>query len=203
MKTILTIDFNIIMAPCIDLYNHLINEFDNLHDRIGSESLVWHGQAAMDIYSKLTNEIILDKFLEVDKDNIHFLHGQEDVLHFLDKNEDNHVYNIDFYSDTHEYNGTIDNRNWVTYGLNNGYIKNYEWIKALNSPIVEGVETPVTVEKAELTLLPNIDQIFIASSEEWILPQYMPLFDLWLMISRKILGKNVNMEDYYQLRGEY
>lgn len=195
MKKVLTIDFNIIMSPSLNLYDKFVSEFNPLANNIDDKSLLWYGKAELVFYRKLS-ELLTYKLTTMPAENIHFLHGQEDIIRYLDK--DSEVINIDFYHDLEKYDKKLTNDNWAAYAIDKGLISKYTWIHAMNSNVENSynIDTSLCLEKIMLTMLPDVDEIIISSSEEWVLPQYMPLFDLWLQLPPLIANKRLVMEDY-------
>ena len=71
MKTILTVDFDIIMAPSIMIYNEYVPglSFRELKDKCGIYN---HCKADMVHYARLTR-LLMHAFKTIPKENIHFI----------------------------------------------------------------------------------------------------------------------------------
>lgn len=139
---ILTIDFDIIMSPSIDLYNDFdegVNEFLDKFDFIGIL------EANLELYRNLTQIILTNK------DKIKFIYDHHDIVEFLkDVEEPIELHNIDYHHDLgygedmpwhrplreNEYH----EGNWVKYLYDLEKIKSYIWYKDYKSsdPVEEG-----------------------------------------------------------------
>ena len=95
MKTVLTIDFDIIMKPSIQLYNNLIST-ENYIDNIESWNFVKYAPADLIIYNKLTNYLLtlIDSTTE-----IHFIENHDQILNYLEDNDKYNLINIDHHHD--------------------------------------------------------------------------------------------------------
>jgi hypothetical protein len=183
---ITTIDFDIIMHPCIDIFNDsdlTADQYLNRYDFLG------HMAADLELYVQLTNFI-----LSFDKEKIVFIYAHSDIIdHLKEITEPIDLYNIDYHHDViyeeninwksplKEYN----EGNWVKKLWDDGKIKKYVWLKDYKS------ENPSSkVEKKYITSkhfiylynlneLKDSDKIYISLSPEWIPSYYTCLYDLW------------------------
>ena len=115
MKTIISIDMNIIMSPSLPLYGRDIREFDSIERYIDSNNFILYAPADLGIYGRLTNEILIPYLKKLPKEKVHLVYGQEDTLHYL--NEPSTIINIDFNNDIDDYTDRIYNNNWISYGF--------------------------------------------------------------------------------------
>lgn len=189
MKKILTIDFDIIMNPSIDLYNDSdlgVDEFLNKFDFIPVIS------ADLNLYRDLT-EIVL-KYIN----NITFIYDHHDIVDFLkDEEEPFELYNIDYhhdigYEEKNKWHIPLSENdyhegNWVRYLYNINKIQKYIWYKSYysSSPDAE-IEKYLTEEhlihntNIELfTKEIEFDRVYISLSSEWVPEYYRTLYYLW------------------------
>ena len=138
MYNIVSIDFDIIMAPSIELYNNIVGPNRWEEDFIYNPQLAL-SQADLIHYKNLTNWL-LDVVPQMDPSNIHFIENHEDIVKYCDRecsitNIDHHhdiVYNKD------EINiilpdDKLNCGNWVKYLFENNKLKYYHWINNGNS----------------------------------------------------------------------
>lgn len=183
MMKILTIDFDIIMAPSIQSYNGLVNDIE--WDRF--EEL--NPAANLAFYERLTNWLLDNMTLE----NTKFINSHEEILGFIPEGEEVEIYNIDHHHDC-GYHGSADEPlncgNWVAKIPN---LKKYTWINDANSDInttTKLINGYIDFEYYDLKYLPKPDLIVICYSKEWIPPRYRRLFKIWQKIGEKLYGEN-------------
>lgn len=129
METILTIDFDIIMWPSIELYNNMITSNDDkmipMQQMI---PLINYANADLELYYKITNYLLNQK----DKGTeIIFIDSHEEILNYI-KSETN-VINIDHhhdlgYNDSQWDNSSPECGNWAYLGIKKNLIKKYIWL---------------------------------------------------------------------------
>lgn len=204
MKTILTIDCNILMSPSLPFYQNHIGEFVSIGELLDPYSLLRFAPANLNVYEKLTNEVILPLLMQLPVEKIHFVYGQEDTIHFLDPNEENYLINIDYHGDTEPYDNVLNNTNWISYAFDKGLISQCIWLNDIDSNLEETngypIDTSIGIENAILELLPFPDEVIISISDEWILPQYKPLITLWINMIQTLTGKPIEYEEYQEER---
>lgn len=187
MQQIVTIDFDIIMAPSIDLYNNRIGDFEkSVEEFMRNFPCAGIPNANMDIYRILTHFIN-----KVDSSKISYITQHREMRRFIDEfDEPIELINIDHHHDI-EYNSLEANStenehdgNWVKTYYQKGKIGKYYWIKNVNS-------TPINIEQSEkfphesfyfseeILELYHPDRLIICLSPEWVPPMYHPLFSLW------------------------
>lgn len=185
MKKIVTIDFDIIMHPSIELYNDSDMSID---EYLLEYSFLGILEADLELYSNLTKYIS-----SFNKDNIHFLYSHDEIISFLENQEEQFILvNIDHHHDLGygKYaQWSIPLRiynegNWVKklYDLNK--IKKYIWLKDYRSNDVASRGEKFITEKHfisnyNLDDLKDADELYISLSPEWVPEYYRHLYDLW------------------------
>ena len=190
MKKIVTIDFDIIMGPSIEVYNHFI-PYEKTWDE-----LMLNPQIALSTGDYVHYQRILIWLLkmakEMPKENFHFIGEHHSILKFLDENEQYDIVNIDHhhdcgYADDEGIYKTmdIDCTNWVAKAYDKGLVKRYTWLhnadSTLYSPTAKRIiDFKFDLKNYNLDMLPTPDEIYICFSEIWIPPTLRPLFYIWL-----------------------
>lgn len=175
---IVSIDFDIIMAPSIEFYNNLLS----LKPPILEDPLMQVCRADCIHYHRLT-KWLNQKIQFVDKESIIFIKSHEMINDYI-QGENITLYNIDHHHDLgyREDNTVIHCGNWALHLLKEKKINKYIWINNENSNIglIESVdfETQSLREFNLNTLKP--DKIIICFSPEWIPKQFHPLYYLWI-----------------------
>lgn len=184
---IVSIDFDIIMAPSIEFYNNLVSYedlFDNELMRICNADLIH--------YSRLTVWLLKEINRLTDNDII-FIKSHDSIIKCLEQNPNITLFNIDHHHDlgyTGETDEPINCGNWAKYLLNNHLIKNYIWINNENSVSPKHYKEKYGMETLKSFNLDNLeaDKIIICLSPEWVPPQYRHLFFLWMDIVQETYG---------------
>ena len=205
MKTILTIDFDIIMAPSIMIYNEYVPglSFRELKDKCGIYN---HCKADMVHYARLTR-LLMHAFKTIPKENIHFIHNHDSVVNYVKEkvtliNIDHHhdlSYNQDLERDQLEQLGCA---NWVRWLYEKDLIENYFWIKNDISIMPEKYFDFRYLELKTLEDLNsffdknNVSEIIICFSEPWIPDEYYELFYLWMDLCNEQYKTHFEFEDY-------
>lgn len=196
---VLSVDFDIIMAPDINLYNTWVNAAPETNEKgeqmpprtvdvLAKDYPMLNGcRADLHHYQKIVNAILtILPGLKVEDIRVSYNH--EDIKYVLENLEEADVYNIDHHHDMGYMapDGNLEEppvcscANWVQYFKSKGIIKNYTWIKNENSelnPMVEENAQLVNLISVELLeILPRIDKLFICLSPEWTPGMYHPLF---------------------------
>lgn len=192
MKNIVTIDFDIIMAPCIEIYNDLIAPMGWEHFLKIDQMKVL--TADLDHYQKLTNYLI--KIIKkLNKENIVFIENHAQIIHYLDTNERLNIYNIDHHHDCGYRNDEGKKRheleltcgNWALFLKNMNILNNFYWINNKNSNRPPEEKKQIKYVEHELNdfnldNLPIPDKLIICLSEPWVPPMFRPLYFLWMDI---------------------
>lgn len=195
MKNILTIDFDIIMAPCIELYNHMVPNvsWENLMTNF-SQGKLFH--ADLYLYQFLTDKLLflLEK---MNKEDIVVIENHGQIIKYLDLNEKMNIYNIDHHHDCGYPNsqGKIEEdilncSNWGLILSKKKILNNFYWIRNDNSNIpnndVRKVDfIDIELSKFNFENMPIPDQLILCLSEPWVPPYIRPLFFTWLDIANK------------------
>lgn len=200
MKNIVTIDFDIIMAPCINLYNDWIESQNyTIHNVLSNFPFLENMNADLIIYKRLT-EYIMKVIQFLDAEQIHFIDSHEDIQKFINE-KDITIYNIDHHHDI-AYGQTRQKinipllephcSNWVKFLKDSNRLKEYIWINNDNSELlfddILKYYPTKTIKFKDFNLdglVEKTDMLCICKSSAWILPSYLPLFDLWKTICEK------------------
>lgn len=192
MKNIVTIDFDIIMAPCIDLYNNLVPNYswENLLNFEQMRLLT----ADLIHYQKLTQWLVAI-IKKLNKEDIVFIEDHGQILKYLSTDEKLNIYNIDHHHDCgydKDENKTINELklhcgNWGLFLENMGIINNFYWINndsSFSPPIDKQKVKYLEYKLSNFNLfnLPTPDKLIICLSEPWVPPMFRTLFYTWLDI---------------------
>jgi hypothetical protein len=199
---ILSIDFDIIMAPDIDLYNHFVNSNQPIKKIQEIHPLVQYAKADLGIY-----QIILPQILkitdQIDINDIRVSLTHEDIKNLLEGEKDITVFNIDHHHDLGYARNDKDVcccANWASYYLDAGVINNYIWVRNENSDLGYDYDDDderigvVTLQEFNFDGLPKIDKVFLCLSPEWVPDVYHPLFFTTLDLINQ--QKNYHLEIY-------
>lgn len=187
METIVTIDFDVIMWPSIELYNNFISgEKDKINELERDIPLLHYANADLYLYYKLTNYLLNNKNKE-----IIFIKSHEEILKHI--NTPCNLINIDHhhdlgYNEEQWKNKNINCGNWGYWGIKNGIFKRFIWLHGMmstpwdppeqynikNIPIIDNI-----ILEMDLNKICNPSKIIICSSYNWIPMNIRPLFILW------------------------
>lgn len=190
---VVSIDFDIIMAPSIELYGSFGQKqpYEDYYMNLFNADLV--------IYNKITNWL-LNNVPNLNETDIYFIESHEQIINFLPKDDNIALFNIDHHhdlgykspKDLDEEDLSLDCGNWGLYLLKNNLITNYTWIKNSNSSKSfynkYSYNSKCFYDFDLNKLKPN--KIIICLSAPWVPEQYYPLFNLWIDMISKI--KNTN-----------
>ena len=198
-KTLVTIDFDIIMGPCILFYNHLVpqSKWEDLNTYEIANSL----HADYGIYFKLTS-YLCNLLKKLKSDQIVFVTGHDQVLNFIDKNEKYNIINIDHHHDLGYGNNAqkgheLNCANWVKYMMDNDQCSSYMWFRNQDSELTGGVDqTDITHLCTDILLtmdtnldgLATPDLLCIVTSPQWVPPKFLYLLDCWLTMCESFYG---------------
>ena len=187
----MTIDFDIIMGPCILFYNHLVpqSKWEDLNTYEIANSL----HADYGIYFKLTS-YLCNLLKKLKSDQIVFVTGHDQVLNFIDKNEKYNIINIDHHHDLGYGNNAqkgyeLNCANWVKHMMDNNQCSSYMWFRNQDSELTGGVDqTDVTSLCTDILLtmdtnldgLATPDLLCIVTSPQWVPPKFLYLLGCWL-----------------------
>lgn len=187
---ILSIDFDIIMAPSIGFYNNLVGEEDPVEDYVEQFSFITNLPADLYIYEYLTRCILLSLQHNVKK--IYFIDGHDKIINAIPKDEPVEIINVDHH---HDIGYEIENwrlplltpncGNWVKYLKDRKMIDKYTWIHneefdPVNEDGEKYLDKEVSLSKINLEkIAKEIDCLVICASYEWVPPIYHPLYQTW------------------------
>jgi hypothetical protein len=187
---VLSIDFDIIMAPDIALYNAMINTSPegSIEQRIKEFPMLAGCRADLNHYQKLVN-LILNVTEGISVEDIRVAFSHEDIKTVLTDLEDVHMYNIDHHHDLgypQEDDSTPSDAcscaNWCDYHFNKNIIVQYTWYNNTNSGPVppDWIESDKVFikdfQELNIASLPKMDKVFLCLSPEWTPSMYHPLF---------------------------
>ena len=210
MVKVVTIDFDIIMSPCIEFYNDLIGVEDPLKDFVKDFSFLTNLPADLYQYEHLTRYIIrsLKNVCQ-----IHFITSHEKIVPILESlphDEPVEVVNIDHHHDV-GYDIKFDKPiissscgNWVKYCRDRKFLDSYCWIKNDNSNDIESrvyrekyIDQEILFKDAQLEqLAKETDILVICASYEWIPPIYHPLILNWQTICEEVIGQEYPFDSF-------
>lgn len=191
MVNILSVDFDWIMEPCINLYNGMADDGINLSQNV--EELK-HIQCVPDYNKFYQISVYIKNIAKTINDNskIYFCDKHREILDCInDKWKLDipvHIYNIDHHHDC-GYFGDIKKNTENGPGSNNwalmsDKIKKYTWINnknsetiSLNNDIIQHFD--VFEQSSDINLINYIkfDYIFVCLSPGWVPTELFPLFD--------------------------
>lgn len=209
MKNILSIDFDIIMAPTINLYNGKVPAV-KWEGELENDKYLQLATADLQHYQKLT-EYLLYLTKKLPKEKIHFIldHEQIALKLNLDQEKEYIITNIDHHHDI-AYNdkeveyieGMPNCADWAKWLIERGMVKTYRWINNSNSTAVFKEELNkminITVDLSKFDLFSQIDpdEVFICLSPPWVPPMYRTLFYCWMDILNRIYDTHFDFEDW-------
>lgn len=204
MKTILTIDFDIIMDSYSELYSD-------------KECIPWDmklncipGLREMPVnsfhYEKVTN-LLLTLFMALEKEKVHFIQHHHSICNLLHEGAKYNIINIDhhhdwFYKESFDkIKNNLDCGNWVSYCNYYNMINSYVWIKNETSrpPIDDSIKqinfSEYSLKDYDIYTMPKVDELYICFSPEYVPPYHYPLFFIWMSICSSFYKKHFDFED--------
>lgn len=181
---VLSIDFDIIMSPCINLYNDMAGEGEN--SQVNWEKIFYSRDLEKFLYYDSNTLTNLFKLLKEQKCKFEFIESHADIVPFITEKCD--LVNIDFHHDIwynkesteHYAEDKWSCANWVGYLGYKDLLNTYYWIKAGNSQQFVG-EFNVPWEKDNVDKIPflgSFDKVIICFSPNWVPYKYRHLYDL-------------------------
>ena len=205
MKTILSIDFDIVMAPSIEIYNAIVPKY-NWEEIAVHEPFAALAYPDYEHYQKLVN-FIINLLPHLNKNQIVVIENHGKIVNHVPVNEDYRIINIDHHHDVWyppdpkcRDNDSVNCANWVRKLYETGYLKESVWVKNLNSADVDYMYSHIInktynfsewIEKNE-NFIP--DQLVLSLSEPWVPTRIRPLFYLILDILNKYYNTHFNIE---------
>ena len=212
MKTILSIDFDIIMAPTINFYNHLVPKAK--WETLQLEPITNMFYADYRYYQELT-KFLLKLIKKYPKEKFHFIQNHDSILKFI-KDDKINLINIDHH---HDLGYKIELRekkvlpsqitvaNWVKYLKDNNQLNSYIWISSFSSEerddlLPTGFGRKYIDEQLylhDINLLDymdkDFDEIIICLSPEWVPIKYRDLYFTWFEIFNTFYDHFFKFED--------
>ena len=188
MKTVLTIDFDIIMEPNLPLYNDLVpgQSWENLLKYPQMNTL----QINAGHYEKLTT--LIDVLSNKEDIPIYFIDNHDQVVKYTKDFEKFNLINIDHHHDLGYHKdediNEINCSNWVKQLYKQDKINEYTWVNNTMScypeedNVKELLTYDISLEMYSIDLMPVPDMVIICLSPPWVPPYYLPLFTTWLRL---------------------
>ena len=206
MHHIVSIDFDIIMAPSIQLYNNMVGP-DKWEQEFMDIPQLALSQADLQHYQILI-QWLLTVVPQMKPGDIHFILDHEKILNFLPEDNDIIITNIDHHHDIayeppHFYDKVTDSNltcgNWVKYIADNKNLVRYHWVNNANSTFVpdecSGLLTSATdFRDFNFNALAVPQTLVICLSPLWVPPTYRPLFYGLMDICNFIHKRHYNVE---------
>ena len=203
MKKILSIDFDIIMYPCIEIYNQRVPTFS--WNDLKTNPLFGLVYGDLELYTKLT-KFLLEQTKKLEANNFHFIESHESIVNYLPKNQEFELTNIDHHHDIAycekdgqtKITSNLGCGNWVKYCFDNNYpITKYTWIHSdcSNFPIEQDKHF-LTDTRPIFSFNPyfgDYDEIIICLSKPWVPPNYQELFYNWINILENIYNTSFSI----------
>lgn len=206
----LTVDFDIILRPFINLYNDVISdnmtfgEFDKEYPTLSG--LI---QPDYFIYEYITT-FLMKLFKRLPKEKVFFIKSHEGVVKVLEQFDPGHeLCNLDHHHDIGYENVNINTKitqynvdcgNWVKYLKDQKIINNYVWIHNPNSNFPDPeLEKKYIAKEYELrqvdleTQLSTVDMVILCKSPEWLPVSIEPLWKLWMELANSTYNVEFNL----------
>ena len=189
---IVTIDFDIIMAPSIAFYSHMASTTD-----VFNIPFTQAFPADFIHYQRLT-KWLLSQIKNLSANDIIFISSHGQILDYI--NSQDVIINIDHHHDLGYPTDTKQNQihcgNWAGYLLENNLISDYIWIKNENSNQNKLYENDIKQYNFSNYDLDKLvaDKIICCLSPEWVPPQYRVLFFIWMDMLNEYYGVNYSLD---------
>ena len=203
MKKILTIDFDIIMSPSIEVFNDYDGTADEYTTRFDFLGLM---PADLELYQELTSFLLTQKHKK-----IYFMESHDEIVKLTKGEGPFELINIDHhhdlgYGENIRWNAPVrqvENGNWVHKLWELNRITKYTWLKdtaAIDPPIRANkyINEKHFLYTYDLTQLDDVVAIYIAHSPEWIPGYYEPLYNIWVELFKNTV--NSKEEEFITLQ---
>lgn len=200
MRKILSIDFDIIMAPTINLYNDLTQKgwefFEQFPQTDSFKIDAVH-------YQRLTG-LVTQLIKKLPKEKVHWIEDHGRIVHYIAQDSSPFLLvNIDHHHDVgyhpeEDEEEPLNCGNWVRYLQKQ--IISYTWIGNKNSSFPEKSEYRNLIhnrhilEDYDLDNLLDCDELYLCLSEPWVPPYLRPLFYTWIDLANSIDGLEFEMD---------
>lgn len=198
---IVTIDFDIIMHPSLNLYNNLIDDENTIQSiLLANKDANFVPNSDLFLYDYLT-EYVLKCLKRLPENRVFFIDDHNDVLDLFEEEnfprEEFNVINIDFHHDIAYDDEDVEHMieeadcgNWVKYLFeNNPKFKQYVWVKSEESLeyepewIFKKRVNVHDIKKYNLdSLAKTTDYLFLCRSPEWVPLKEQQLYETWINI---------------------
>ena len=192
MKTILSVDFDWIMQPDIEMYNALCGVSSNLQDLHNMWDFIQHRlqRTKFSCNERQFADLMffLSNITKNKKEHVHFILHHHQILDFIDPSEQVIIVNIDHHHDygyAQEDGKVLEQyptvANWVRCLHKENRLEKYIWVGNLNSDGINLVQKSLQDKfnfYTELSCIDTMhyDEIIICFSQEWIPPNIRPLY---------------------------
>lgn len=203
MAKIVTIDFDIVMAPSIDLYNNFSHS--SWEERYERHPLLKLADADYIMYHKIT-QYLLWVVPQMKKEDIHFIANHQSILNYINNKADPiDIINIDHHHDIMYAEGLekLTCGNWLAWIDKEFNLNSYLWVYDNNSRFPKPKDEKDKYKKKNFLTYPDMDykkysipdKLIICLSGEWVPPQYKHLFFVWFDICNQIHNTHYDLED--------
>lgn len=201
MEKILTIDFDIIMAPSIELYNDLVGDNKGVNDIIQKYPLLEYTLSGdFFIYELLTGQLI-KLFKNIPPENIHFIREHHQLIKFVNNKEKINLINIDHHHDLgyEKLSKKIllpNCGNWVKYLYEKDLLESYIWIHNSDSVMPNSkiiINNDYNLKDYNFQDLDKIDKLIICNSPQWLPTNFQALFTSWIGIAENYFERNFDI----------
>lgn len=199
---ILAVNFNVIMTPCIRLYDSLVDIkenptilWDSFKNELEIDNHISYDASILELIANFLRDILnRDKIPLVcptsTEDYIRFINGW---LPADDTKLD--IVNLDYTSgliptNSPEFQEVSDfdkynSRNWMTYLFSKDMVNSYEWYRCVNSKIIppedvnfEYKQSPLKSVMSIISNTDKFDYVLFCFDEHWVPYKYKHLYDL-------------------------
>lgn len=210
IKKVLSIDFDYIMGPTINLYNDICagdiapsRVWDRLEKERNIEASLKYDKENLDLIYRLVAKVA--KTVSNTK-RIMFAENHDMILKLLCEDDGNKydVYNVDqhhdiFYSeeqykDVAEF-GKASVGNWVLYLQQNGFLESYHWAKNSTSGKLQEKWDfqfeELSKYQAKSLMDIDFDYLFVCGSPQWVPYTFAHLYDTLKNTCEVIMGEKI------------
>lgn len=197
----LSIDFDIIMKPAIELYNDLTSATWRVRD-LEKEYPILSVVLPPDysIYQYVTR-FVLTMFKKLPQEKVFFIEHHRTAAKLLEGYKDISLCNIDHHHDVgydikpQRWLAQANDGDWVKYLMDRKSVIYYTWVCNDNSYLPSDDLRPIYVNKffqlkqVDLDQFTNnIDMLILCHSPEWIPIQYDKLWQIWIDLAETWYG---------------
>lgn len=203
MSAILTIDFDIIMSPSIQLYNDLVGDNKGVNKIIKQYPLLEYTMTAdFFIYEAITRELV-KLFKRIPSNDVYFISEHHNLIPLVKDINKFSLFNIDHHHDL-GYNKTTPTTkilrpecgNWVKYLGDKEKLNKYIWVCNDNSDMPPSnlhkayLTEPINIKEFNFDSIQDIRKLIICNSPQWIPANIQALFMAWIGIAEEYYGRD-------------